>query len=59
MNKVVLVFGGLGSAKSSVVGLYKNLLHTLSSRFDVVAIDPDFHKPCEFTLARLCFLNQM
>lgn len=40
MNKVVLVFGGLGNAKSSVVSLYENLLHTLSSRFDVVAIDP-------------------
>ncbi|HGY9571482.1 TPA: hypothetical protein ACOJRH_004889 [Vibrio harveyi] len=45
MNKVVLVFGGLGSAKSSVVDLYKNLLHTLSSRFDVVAIDPAVQHP--------------
>ena len=45
MNKVVLVFGGLGNAKSSVVGLYENLLHTLSSRFDVVAIDPAVQHP--------------
>ncbi len=45
MNKVVLVFGGLGNAKSSVVGLYKNLLHILSSRFDVVAIDPAVQHP--------------
>ncbi|MGI9948896.1 hypothetical protein [Vibrio hyugaensis] len=45
MNKVVLVFGGLGNAKSSVVGLYENLLHTLSSRFDVIAIDPAVQYP--------------
>lgn len=45
MNKVVLVFGGLGNAKSSVVGLYENLLHTLSSHFDVVAIDPAVQHP--------------
>lgn len=45
MNKVVLVFGGLGNAKSSVVGLYENLLHTLSSHFDVVAIDLQFNIP--------------
>ncbi len=49
MNKVVLVFGGLGNAKSSVVGLYESLLHTLSSRFDIVAIDPAVQHPksCE------------
>ncbi|WP_104025585.1 hypothetical protein [Vibrio hyugaensis] len=51
MNNIVLVFGGLGNAKSSVVGLYENLLHTLSSRFDVVAIDPAVHEPCESKLA--------
>ncbi|KIP74399.1 hypothetical protein SN10_09640 [Vibrio harveyi] len=45
MNKVVLVFGGLGNAKSSVVGLYENLLHTLGSRFDIVAIDPAVQYP--------------
>ena len=48
MNKVVLVFGGLGNAKSSVVGLYESLLHTLSSRFDIVAIDPAVQHPKSF-----------
>ncbi|MDK9769810.1 hypothetical protein [Vibrio sp. B181a] len=48
MNKVVLVFGGLGNAKSSVVGLYESLLHTLGSRFDIVAIDPAVQHPKSF-----------
>lgn len=51
MSTIVLVFGGLGNPNSSVVGLYENLLHTLNSRFDVVAIDPAAHDQCESKLA--------
>lgn len=40
MKDVVLVFGGLGHPKSSVVALYHDLLHALSTQYALVAIDP-------------------
>lgn len=40
MKDVVLVFGGLGHPKSSVVALYHDLLQALSTQYALVAIDP-------------------
>ncbi|UJF17868.1 hypothetical protein L0B53_12620 [Vibrio sp. SS-MA-C1-2] len=44
MEKIILVFGGLGEQQSSVVGLYQELLINLSQHFTIIAIDPKASK---------------
>ncbi|MGR5151121.1 hypothetical protein [Photobacterium swingsii] len=45
MKDVVLVFGGLGHPKSSVVTLYQDLLQALSNQYALIAIDPAVSAP--------------
>ncbi|MGP8305105.1 hypothetical protein [Vibrio sp. YIC-376] len=40
MRQDVLVFGGLGDPKSSVVRLYEGLLNQLKQQYSIIAIDP-------------------
>ncbi|GAM78060.1 hypothetical protein JCM19241_788 [Vibrio ishigakensis] len=47
MRSKVLVFGGLGQPGRSVVGLYQDLLDTLSVHFDIIAIDPALYSDVE------------
>lgn len=43
--ETILVFGGLGDPKSSVIALYQPLLRKLQRRFHLVAIDPAVSHP--------------
>lgn len=40
MKQQIVIFGGLGEPKTSVVSLYQDLFSQLTDQFDLIAIDP-------------------